>query len=334
MLYFNLPVLARSKLEVKTTKIVALLCLCSVPGLVSGHDVPATPDVVSIPQVLDAFGWDFDKAEITVEEVEEGFYVLFGLGGNIAVSSGEDGVLIVDDQFPELMPRIKRAMRRVGDKQVDFVINTHWHFDHAAGNKVLGKDGAWLVSHSNSRRMMLRDNVINLVTVAGLQESYPEHALPDITFNEHMQFHINGEEIDLLHFGPAHTTGDTMVYFHGRNAVHMGDVFNTAGYPFIDAGNGGTIDGVINTCKAVLALIDEETVVIPGHGSLAARIDLQNYIYMLEVVQGELKAMIAAGNTLAEIQAANITSTWDEKLGDPALFINRSYVSLTTRYTE
>lgn len=114
----------------------------------------------------------------------------------------------------------------------------------------------------------------------------------------------------------------------------MGDVFNTAGYPFIDAGNGGTIDGVINTCNAVLELIDEEAVVIPGHGQLVTRADLQNYVYMLEVVQGELKAMIAQGKTLEEIQAANVTSTWDEKLGDPALFINRSYVSLTTRYME
>jgi glyoxylase-like metal-dependent hydrolase (beta-lactamase superfamily II) len=316
------------------TTIIALLFLCCLPGLSSGHDVPATPDVTSIPELLDAFGWDLDKAEITVEEVEKGFYVLFGLGGNIAVSSGTDGVLIVDDQFPELMPKIRKAMRREGDKQVDFVINTHWHFDHAAGNKELGKKGAWLVSHSNSRRMMLRDNVINLVSSAGLQQSYPEHALPDITFDEHMQFHINGEEIDLLHFGPAHTTGDTIVYFRGRNAVHMGDVFNAAGYPFIDAGNGGTIDGVIKTCKAVLELIDEETVVIPGHGPLASRMELQNYIYMLEVVQGELKAMIAEGRSLAEIQAANITSTWDEKFGDPTLLINRSYTSLTTRYME
>ena len=309
------------------------LCI-TLAGTLHAHELPAVPEPMSIPEVLDAFGWDAGKVEVKTEEIEEGFYVLFGLGGNIAVSSGDDGVLIVDDQLPEMMPKLKRAMRKQGDRKVDFAINTHWHFDHADGNKVLGEEGTWLVSHSNSRRMMLKDNVINLVAVAGLQEAYPASALPDITFDEHMQFHFNGEQVDLKHYGPAHTTGDTVVFFRGRNAVHMGDVFNNSGYPFVDAGNGGTLDGVLSTCQAVLAAIDAETVVIPGHGPLATRIDLQNYVYMLEVVYGELKAMIAEGKSLDEIQAAGITSTWDEQFGNPTNFINRSYVSLTTRYQE
>ena len=317
-------------------KQIALLAVltCVLPTIALAHSVPPDPDALPMEEVLEAFGWDVAKAEVTTEEVEDGFYVLFGLGGNIAVSSGEDGVLLVDDQLPEMIPKLKKAMRKQGDRKVDFVINTHWHFDHADGNKALGKDGSWLVSHSNSRRMMLKGNVINLVLIAGVQEAYPPEALPDITFDEHMQFHINGEQIDLMHFGPAHTTGDTIVFFRGRNAVHMGDVFNNSGYPFIDAGNGGTLDGVLNTCKAVLEMVDDETVVIPGHGPLATRIDLMNYVHMLEVVYGELKAMIAAGKSLEEIQAAGITDTWDEKFGTPANFINRSYVSLTTRYLE
>lgn len=318
----------------KTVTSLALVALLAAPVTVSAHDVPPTPEVVSLPELMEAFGWDPEAVDIKTVKVEDGFYVLFGLGGNVAVSSGEDGVLLVDDQFPEMIPKIKKAMRKQGDNTVDFAINTHWHFDHADGNKTLGKNGSWLVSHSNSRHMMLRDNVINLVSAAGLQKAYPASALPDITFDEHLQFHINGEQVDLMHFGPAHTTGDTVVFFRGRNAVHMGDVFNNAGYPFIDAGNGGTLDGVIHTCKSVLAMADDETVVIPGHGPLATRIDLQNYIYMLEVVYGELKAMVAEGKSLAEIQAAGITATWDDKYGDPANFINRSYVSLTTRYHE
>ncbi len=310
------------------------LCALLLSITVQAHDVPPAPEALPLPELLEAFGWSADEAEVKTEKIEEGFYVLFGLGGNIAVSSGEDGVLIVDDQCPEMIPKLKKAMRKQGDRDVDFVINTHWHFDHADGNKTLGKTGSWLVSHSNSRHMMMRDNVINLVSAAGLQKAYPPEALPDITFDEHMQFHINGEQVDLMHFGPAHTTGDTVVFFRGRNAVHMGDIFNNAGYPFIDAGNGGTLDGVLNTCKTVLAMIDADTLVIPGHGPLANRIELQNYVYMLEVVYGELKAMIAAGKSLSEIQAAGITATWDEKFGDPANFINRSYVSLTTRYHE
>lgn len=313
----------------------AMLLASGLAATAAAHELPPPPDPLSQPDLLAAFGWDFSKAEVKTEKISDGFYVLFGLGGNIAVSSGKDGVLIVDDQFPEMQPKLRRAMREQGDRDVDFVINTHWHFDHADGNKVLGEEkGTWLVSHSNSRRMMTRENVVDLVIAATVQDAYPEHALPDITFDEHMQFHINGEQVDLMHFGPAHTTGDAVVFFRGRNAVHLGDIFNNASYPFIDAGNGGSLDGVLKTCQAVLAQIDEDTLVIPGHGPLASRSDLKNYVYMLEVVLGELKAMIGAGKTLEEIQAAGITATWDDKMGDPTGFINRSYVSLTSRYHE
>ena len=217
----------------------------------------------------------------------------------------------------------------MGDKRVDFVINTHWHFDHADGNQILGRGDAWLVSHSNSRKMMQRDNVINMVSFAYLQESYPAHALPDITFDDAMQFHLNGERIDLIHSGPAHTTGDTAVIFRGHNAVHMGDVYNNSGYPFIDADNGGSLDGVIAFCEAVLAEIDEDTTVVPGHGPVATYSEMQNYVHMLKTVRGEILALIRQGKSLAEIQALGITATWDEKMGDPAAFLNRAYVSLT-----
>ncbi len=297
------------------------------------HELPPMPEVKPVDEVMAAFGWDADKVEIEAEVVEEGFYVLYGMGGNIAVSSGKDGVLLVDDQVPAVMSKLKGAMRKQGDKNVDFVINTHWHFDHADGNLVLGKDdNTWLVSHSNSRRMMQRANVVNLVGAAALQEAYPPDALPDITFEESMQFHINGEQIDVMHFGPAHTTGDAIVFFQGRNAVHMGDVFNNAGYPFIDAGNGGTLDGVIKNCRAVLEMTDEDTVIIPGHGRLATQADLIGYIDMLEVVQLELLAMIAEGRSLDDVLGAGITAGWDERRGDPTMFLNRAYVSLTTRY--
>ena len=304
--------------------------LCHPPAW--AHDVPPDPPARDMATTMAGMGWDFGAAEITTEVLEEGFYVLFGMGGNILVSSGDDGVLIVDDQFPELMPELRKAMRKQGDKQVDFVVNTHWHFDHAQGNLVLGPDGAWIVSHANSRHMMQRDNVINLVAAAMVQEAYPPEALPDITYDTTMQFHLNDERIDLLHPGPAHTTGDSAVIFRGRNAVHLGDVYNNAGYPFIDADNGGSLEGVIAFCEAVLAEIDEDTTVIPGHGPVATYDDLVAYVHMLSTVRGELVAMIKQGRSLAEIQAAGITATWDEKLGDPANFINRSYTSLTRRY--
>lgn len=312
---------------------VCALTLLALPTF--AHDVPATPVPLSIPELLIAFGWDnAEKTEVKTEKLEDGFYILFGLGGNIAVSSGEDGVLIVDDQFTEMMPKLRRAMREQGSDEIDFAINTHWHFDHADGNKVLGTEGTWLISQTNSRDMMMKDNVINLVVAATEQEAYPSSALPHITFHKNMQFYFNDERVDLLHFGPAHTTGDAVVFFRGRNAVHMGDIYNNAGYPFIDAGNGGTLDGMLHTCRTVLDSINADTVVIPGHGPLASPIDLQSYVNMLDFVYKEMKSMIASGMSLDEIQASGLTSTWDEHLGDPTMFIDRSYASLTSRYHE
>ena len=311
--------------------VVTVLICHAMPVL--GHGESAKKKPLSLEELLAAFGWSYDM-EVRTEEIEEGFYVLFGMGGNVLVSSGVDGVIMVDDQFPETVPRLLKAMRKQGDRKVDFVINTHWHFDHAAGNQAMGKKGSWLVSQINSRHMMQRDNLVDLVSESYVQPAYPPAALPDITFDERMQFHLNGERVDLLHFGPAHTDGDAAVIFRGRNAVHMGDVFNNTGYPFIDAHNGGSLDGVIAFCEAVLGEINDDTVVVPGHGPLASRADLRNYVHMLKVVYGELKVLIRAGKNLEEVQAAGITATWDEHLGDPTRFIDRSFLSLTRRYIE
>ena len=181
-------------------------------GLLLAGSVQAH-DLLDLDEMLAAFGWDFDTAEITVEKINDGFYVLFGLGGNIGVSVGEHGVLIVDDQFPQLMPKIRAAISDLGGDDIDFVINTHWHFDHAEGNLALGPEGSWVVSQTNSRAMMADDHVINLASMQYLQQAYPDSAKPVITYDDRMQFHFNGELIELLHFGPAHTTGDTAVIF-------------------------------------------------------------------------------------------------------------------------
>ncbi len=289
----------------------------------------AAHDAVSLAELMKAFGWDFESTEITTEKVGEHLYVLFGIGGNIAVSVGPQGVLIVDDQFPELMPRIKTAIEELGGGGVDFAINTHWHFDHAAGNVTLGAEGTWLVSQLKSREMMLDNHVIDLVALAYEQEASPPEALPVITYDEQMQFFFNDERIDLVHFGPAHTTGDTAVIFRSHNAVHMGDVYNNSGYPFIDAGNGGSLDGIINFCTAVLAELDEDTVVIPGHGPVATYADMQAYVAMLETIRARIVALIDRGASLSDVIAAKPTAEWDEAKGDPERLLDRAYRSLT-----
>jgi len=302
------------------------LVLMLVSAALSG---PArAEETLSLDELGKAFGWDFENAEVRVQTLDDGFHVLFGVGGNIVASIGEDGTLLVDDQFPQMTDRIDTALAAIGSKGIDFAINTHWHFDHAEGNLTLGPRGTWLVSQANSRAMMADSHVVNLVNWKYRQDPYPMSARPVITYNDRMQFHFNGEQIDLVHFGPAHTTGDTAVIFRGRNAVHFGDVFNNSGYPFIDADNGGSIDGVIAFCSAVRDLLDTESTVIPGHGPVTDFQALVDYIEMLTVIRGRIAEMIGQGKTLAEVVAAKPTSDYDERYGDPTLVVDRAYASL------
>jgi cyclase len=315
-------------------RILSVIVLTAATTLCFAHDAQPVQKTSSLDELLEAFSWDLKGAKITTQKVTDNLYVLFGLGGNIAVSVGEDGVLIVDDQFPELIPDIKSAIQDLGGRSVDFAVNTHWHFDHAEGNLALGPEGTWLVSQANSRAMMLEDHVINLVVSSYNQKAYPEDALPSMTFDDTMQFHFNGEKIDLKHYGPAHTTGDTAVIFRGSNAVHLGDVYNNAGYPFIDAGNGGTLDGVIKFCSETIAELDKDSIVIPGHGPVADYQALADYIDMLETIRERMLKLIDEGASLDDVYAAKVTADWDEKNGDNIGFINRSYLSLTHKIVD
>jgi len=273
-------------------------------------------------------------ARIDTQAIADGLYVLFGLGsgviaGNILASVGDDGVLLIDDQFPEIAPLYKKAIRDVGGGDIDIVVNTHWHFDHADGNKALGPEGSWIVAHEEVRRMLARDNVINLVTQRRDQPAFPPAALPVFTYDRSMRLHFNGHEIDLLHFGPAHTTGDTAVIFRDAGVVHLGDVFNNAGYPFIDADNGGTLAGIIAFCRSVLDELEPTAIVLAGHGPVSDYRGLAEYVSMLETIHDRMEALVASGATLEQVVAARPTAEWDEQRGDPASFLNRAYTSMT-----
>ncbi len=297
----------------------------------------AADDAMSLDELLERFGWDLATAEVTTEQVGEGLHVMFGVGGNIAVSIGADGVLIVDDQFPEMVPKMRAAIEALGQgtgagSEIDYVVNTHWHFDHAQGNLTLGPAGTRILAHANARRDMARGGLINLVIAKYSQEPYPEEALPAITYARRMQLHFNGEQIDLIHAGPAHTTGDTAVIFRGHNAVHFGDVFVTTGYPFIDVDSGGDIDGMIAFCRAVLAELHEDAVVIPGHGPVTDRAAVVAYVIMLETVRSRVADLIAEGKTTEEVIAEKVTADFDETYGLESAslgFIDRVYTSLT-----
>ncbi len=297
------------------TSLFAIAAAASLPGLALAQN-PGPERLAAV--------------EIRAERVADDLYVLFGAGGNIAVSFGEQGVLIVDTQFPELVPKIRAAIRELGGGDIDFAINTHWHYDHAEGNLRLGPEGVWIISQTESLRRLTIDNVIDPMTRPAFpQPVYPPAARPIATFDTRMQLHFNGQLVELLHLGPGHTAGDAAVIFRDRNAVHMGDLFLPQGYPFVDVNNGGDIDGLIAFCRGVLAELNEDAVVIPGHGPIATYADLAHFTEMLQSVRDRVAELMAGGATLEQVQAARPTAEWDERYGMPANFIDRVYTSLS-----
>lgn len=301
----------------------ATLAVClGLAGTATAHEFK------SLEELMAGWGLDVANRDITVQTLEPGLHVLFGAGGNVLASIGNQGTLIVDSQFAEMIPKIRETVRQLGGDEIDFVINTHWHFDHANGNPLLGREGTWLVAQENSRRMMVGSHDIHFVDASYRQPPYSAEALPVITYAESMSFYLNDQRIDLLHTGAAHTTGDTAVIFGDAKVVHMGDVFN-ARYPFIDADNGGDLDGMIAFCNAVLERIDDQTRVIPGHGPVMDYAALQAYTSMLQVMRERLLNMIDRGMSLEEIFAAKPTSDFDEQFGNPQLFITKAYMSLS-----
>ena len=256
---------------------------------------------------------DFSKVEIRATKLTESTYMLTGAGGNLGLSVGEDAVFLIDDQFAPLTDKINAAIAKITPKPVRFVLNTHWHFDHTGGNENYGNAGALIVAHENVRKRMGTDQFIEFLRM-NTQPS-PKPALPVVTFAGAMSFHINGEEIRAIHVPRAHTDGDSIVHFLGSDVIHMGDVYFNGFYPFIDTASGGTIDGVVAACDQVLGIATDRTKIIPGHGPLATKADLQAYRDVLAAASSRIKKLIAEGRKLEEIVAAAPMKDYDEKWG-------------------
>ena len=274
---------------------------------------------------------NLETAEVTTRKVNENLFLLYGLGGNIAVSKGNDGVLIVDSQIPIIFPKIMKAIKKLSDDKIIYTINTHWHWDHSDGNLVLDSDETKIISHSNARENMQKGGLINMGTTILNQEPYPKSALPVITHENGMSLYFNDEKIDLLHFGPAHTTGDTVIYFTNQNAIHLGDVFFSNSYPFIDVDNGGSLSGMINYLEKIVLVIDKDTIVMPGHGEISSISDIKETIEMLKTVKNRILKSIKNNQSLEQIISSNITKDFDKKYNTLLLrdtFIDRAYASL------
>ena len=258
------------------------------------------------------------EVTITTENVAGGVYVLFGQGGNIGVSAGEDGLFVIDDQFAPLTPKIQAALAELHPEPARFVLNTHWHFDHTGGNENFGNAGAVIIAHDNVRARMSVPQMMEFFERA--VPASPPGALPVVTFNDSASFHMNGDEIRAIHVARAHTDGDVIVHFRKANVLHAGDTYFNGKYPFIDLDSGGSIAGLLGAIDAMLALADAETRIIPGHGPVSGRADLEAYRKMLVETTTRVRTLRAEGKTADEVVASVPNADYDATWGTS--FIN------------
>src|SRR6266481_1617418 len=250
---------------------------------------------------------DFSKVQIKVTKVSGGVYMLEGSGGNIGVSVGDDGIVIVDDQFAPLAPKIRSALKDITDKPVKFVLNTHFHGDHTGGNAAFSTE-ATIIAHENVRKR-LKDGV----TVMGNEvKPATKEALPVITFNERATVHVNGEDIRAIHFPNGHTDGDAVIFFPKANVVHMGDDFVTYGFPFVDVGSGGSVSGMIAGCEKVLSMTSPDVKIIPGHGPLSGPTDLKKFIDMLKDTRSLVAEAAKEGKTTEQMKKDHLLAKYDD----------------------
>lgn len=284
----------------RTASILFALSLCAAQagahghgGVGHGHADPQQPD--------------FAKTEIKTEKAAGSVYVLYGVGGNIGVSVGPDGVLIVDDQFAPLAEKVRAALKPLSPGPLRFVLNTHFHFDHTNANPVFGRE-ATIVAHANVRRRLSADAVVLGETYKALSKE----GLPVVTYETALSVHFNGEEVRVVHFPAGHTDGDSIIFFTGSNVIHMGDHFFAGRFPFIDLDNGGSVEGLTRNVAEVIAKAPAGVKIIPGHGPLSTIEDLRAYHSMLVETTALVRARLRAGRTLEEAKAEGLPDKWKE----------------------
>lgn len=249
---------------------------------------------------------DFSKVEVKATKVAGSVYMLTGAGGNIGASIGEDGIVIIDDQYAPLAPKIEAALKSITDKPVRFILNTHYHGDHTGGNEHFGKS-APIVAHENVRKRLASG-----VTRRGqTTPPAPKGALPVLTFHDHVTIHLNGEDVKAVHMPHGHTDGDSVIWFTQSNVVHMGDDFFNGLFPFVDQENGGSVRGLIANLDKVLAMLPADAKVIPGHGALSDKAGLTKFRDTLKNTLAAVEAGVKAGKTAEQLKADKVLAEWD-----------------------
>jgi glyoxylase-like metal-dependent hydrolase (beta-lactamase superfamily II) len=250
---------------------------------------------------------DFSKVEMKATKVAGNVWMLEGAGGNIGVSVGDDGLLIVDDQFAPLADKIRAALKGIADKKLHFILNTHWHGDHTGGNVAFGPE-ATIIAHDNVRKRLAteqKSTVFNSTTPPS-----PKEALPVITFDQTLTVHFNGEEIRAIHYPKGHTDGDSVIFFSASNVVHLGDDFFAGRFPFVDLESGGSVEGLVKNIGELIAKIPADAKLIPGHGPISTLDDLKSYHRMLQQTTEIVRGKIKAGKTLDQIKSEGLPAEW------------------------
>jgi cyclase len=260
--------------------------------------------IVCVPAFL-AGAQDLSKVEITSSRVAGSVHMLQGAGGNIGVSVGADGILIVDDQFAPLADKIRAALKKLGEGKLRYVLNTHWHGDHTGSNAQFGVEAS-IIAHDNVRKRLSGE----MKPASGTATPAPKEALPVITFDQSLSVHFNGEEIRAIHYPRGHTDGDSIIFFTGSNVVHMGDDFFNGMFPYIDLGSGGDVEGYERNVAAAITRIPPGAKIIPGHGPLATIDDLKTFHAMLVETIGIIRQRMKAGKTLEQIQTEGLPDKW------------------------
>ena len=275
----------------------------------------------------------FDTVQVRSIRVADRAYVLAGAGGNIGVAIGDSGVILVDDQFAPLTPKVLAAVKALTPLPVRFVLNTHWHGDHTGGNENMRGAGAIVVAHENVRKRMSTEQFLQM-----FKEKVPPSpagALPGVTFTDAVSFHLDGQEIRAFHVRNAHTDGDAVVHFRTGNVVHMGDTFFNGRYPYIDVASGGSVDGMIAAADRVLKMIGPDTKVIPGHGAVGDRAALKAYRDMLSAARAAVLPHVTRGASLQQVIAAKPTAEldaiWGKGFFNGDQFVEMLYSDLSRR---
>ena len=250
----------------------------------------------------------FDNVQIIESKLSDHVYMLEGAGGNIGLVVGSEGALLIDDQYGPLADKIKAKVTELADGPIAYVANTHWHGDHTGGNEYFGGEGAVIIAHQNVRkRMSTAQTRGDRVTPPS-----PEVALPVITFGDDLQLYFSGVEIAAIRVDNAHTDGDAMIWMPKENILHMGDCFFHQRYPYIDLSSGGSVNGVIDAVNAALLIVDDQTQIIPGHGPMASKSDLEQYLVFLKDIRTRVKAYIALGRDVDTIDADKVVEGYEE----------------------